>query len=334
MELLIAVVSVVIGALAGAIGTLLTTRSRVDLEQRAGFDRELRTLRVPPYQALHHTSEPLAREWRGDPPDSEQLTDLRERFHDWYFGPQAGGMFLTEAARTHYFQLMNQLQILAWELRDDQRASPQQLHTLLDTAHRLRQQLRADLGTAESPKLIWTARGLTPAPPSGPTADLRTPVRADRSVNTPGKNQDSSLEERGWRLWEDHHARQQFEHQLIDRKTTWLLVTQAILFAGYSATFAQPATPSGEQVRTVLAVAGLVLACLTLVGITAITTSKLRWWRDYRASFLTMPVLPPLGSNPLPWGARTTTTVISLVPDILQPMVFIGAWIWLLLEMR
>ena len=33
--------------------------------------------------------------------------------------------------------------------------------------------------------------------------------------------------------WRDYNDRQQFEHQLIDRKTVWLLTTQGLLFAAY-----------------------------------------------------------------------------------------------------
>jgi hypothetical protein len=41
MEVWIGHISVVIGAVVGTTTTLITTRSRVDLEQRAAFDREL-----------------------------------------------------------------------------------------------------------------------------------------------------------------------------------------------------------------------------------------------------------------------------------------------------
>lgn len=50
------------------------------------------------------------------------------------------------------------------------------------------------------------------------------------------------------RAWLDHRDQQQFEHQLIDRKTTWLLSTQAILFAAYGVTF-QNATFSASRCR-------------------------------------------------------------------------------------
>lgn len=165
----IGLISVVIGALLGAVTTLITTRNRVDLEQRATFDRELRTLRLPHYQALHSASEAIPREWRpGEELTRSDLLELRQTFHLWYFGSGAGGMFLTEAGRRAYFNLQNQLQVMGRRSQDQGDAEPitsEEFSDLRDIAHELRQQLRQDLGTAEAPKMVWTARGATPAPP-------------------------------------------------------------------------------------------------------------------------------------------------------------------------
>jgi hypothetical protein len=169
VDVWIGLISVAVGAVLGTATTLLTTRSRVDLEQRAAFDRELRSLRLPHYQALHAVSAALPRERApGTEPTRADLLLLRETFHDWYFGPQAGGMFLTEAGRRAYFALANELQVAGRDGPEGaERATAGELGRLLDLAHRLRQQLRQDLGTAEPPKVAWTARGATPAPPDG-----------------------------------------------------------------------------------------------------------------------------------------------------------------------
>ena len=37
--------------------------------------------------------------------------------------------------------------------------------------------------------------------------------------------------------WDDYNRKQEFEHDLINRKTTWSLTTQGILFAAYGVTF-------------------------------------------------------------------------------------------------
>ena len=175
MEVWIGLVSVLVGAVAGALATFITTRNRIDLEQRAKFDYELRGLRLKHYQDLHHVSERLPRQFfsSAEEPTREDLLDLREAFHQWYFGPSAGGMFLTEAARERYFKLMNGLQSMGEPSGDAVVLTADEQQTLRDLAHDLRQQLRADLGTAEAPKSRWTARGLTPAPP--PVSPLSEP---------------------------------------------------------------------------------------------------------------------------------------------------------------
>ena len=169
MEVWVGLISVLVGAILGTATALITTRKRVDLEQRAAFDRELRTLRLPTYQALHAASEPIPREWRpGEELTRSDLLALRQTFHQWYFGTDAGGMFLTEAGRRAYFKLQNRLEDLGRQGHQDVDAEPvtgEEFDTLRVLAHKLRQQLRQDLGTAEAPKVVWTARGATPAPP-------------------------------------------------------------------------------------------------------------------------------------------------------------------------
>lgn len=64
-------------------------------------------------------------------------------------------------------------------------------------------------------------------------------------------------------MFDDHHARQEFEHQLIDRKTTWLLASQALLFAAYGVTYdasGADGTPPVEDFRRWIARSGLAIA--------------------------------------------------------------------------
>ena len=101
MEVWIGLVSVVVGAAAGAFATLVTTRNRMALEQQLTYDRGLRDLRLPHYQGLYHASRCIPREWRpGDEPSRCDLVGVREGFHDW-LGEGAGGMFLSEARPHH-----------------------------------------------------------------------------------------------------------------------------------------------------------------------------------------------------------------------------------------
>jgi hypothetical protein len=133
--------------------------------------------------------------------------------------------------------------------------------------------------------------------------------------------------------WADHERRQEFEHELIDRKTTWLLGTQAILFAAYGV--ALDATATADDLRdfqTVVSRTGLAIAAIMLVGVAAVINSKRLAWRKYRAYFEKprgqgVPMPEPRDGRALQWGVRTWNTVVSLLPDIALPVVFILAWL-------
>jgi hypothetical protein len=132
------------------------------------------------------------------------------------------------------------------------------------------------------------------------------------------------------KVWEDQDARQRFEHELIDRKSTWSLSSQAILFAAYGVTFQGGSDEPGlRDFREVVAGAGLAIALITLVGVSALIISKLVAWRDYREFFARLDgrTLPePFSGERLQWGVRTVNTVVTLAPDVLFPVVFALAW--------
>lgn len=171
METLIGIAGVVLGAVAGTIATYLTTRSKMRWELVYAYDRELREKRLPHYQNLFHLSGTVPREWRPDAvPARTELWKIRELFHDWYFGTDAGGMFLSEAARDRYFALQNGLQTVAGpdpsagEAGEPLTSAEQA--TLYQLASALRHQLSSDVGTAQSPRLEWARPGPTLAAPS------------------------------------------------------------------------------------------------------------------------------------------------------------------------
>jgi hypothetical protein len=141
------------------------------LELQLQYDRALRDLRLPHYQRLFHVSGCIPREWRpGEEPSRPELLHLRERFNDWYFGPDAGGLFLTNATREKYFRLQNELEAQAHAgLSAGSEPLPAEDSRLLrKLASELRHQMAQELGTAEPPQLRWTALGPTPAPPALP----------------------------------------------------------------------------------------------------------------------------------------------------------------------
>jgi hypothetical protein len=134
-------------------------------------------------------------------------------------------------------------------------------------------------------------------------------------------------------IWADHNARQNFEHELINRKTTWLITSQTILFAAYGVTFrVTNSVDDPRDFRRVVAWAGLSLAIITFVGVCGLLTSKYLAWKLYRAYYEGAPQdLPTPLERPLPWGVKTWNTMgLALWPDVALPLVFIGAWTALL----
>ena len=131
-------------------------------------------------------------------------------------------------------------------------------------------------------------------------------------------------------VWTDFDARQVFEHGLINTKTTWMLTTQALLFAAYGVTFDTAGTDAEIAVfRYVVALSGLALGAVTLIGVLALIYSKFRSWRTYRAYYIrpkTLKPPEPLRDTRLEWGVYTPNTLVTLVPDVLIPVVFILAW--------
>jgi hypothetical protein len=116
----ISMVAALAGLLLGGVVTYLTTSAQLRAEAEHAYDRALRDLRLPHYQQLFHLTEGIPRQWRmSDAPSRVELLALREQFHNWYFSDQAGGMFLSQAARDAYFLLQNHLQSAAAHLTDD-----------------------------------------------------------------------------------------------------------------------------------------------------------------------------------------------------------------------
>lgn len=156
------------------------------------------------------------------------------------------------------------------------------------------------------------------------------------SASTPGSGapptdgRDHYTEDRD--IWRDYNARQEFEHLLIDRKTTWLMTSQSILFVAYGLTVAEKSdAPAGF--RLIIAGAGLAVAALAAVGVHALIRSKELSWCQYERFYKRKENrLPgPLADDDLQWGVKTDNTRITLLPDRLLPYVFGIAWTALLI---
>lgn len=171
MAVLVGLVGVVLGGLVGALTTYFTTRSTMRIELEHSYDRALRDKRLERYQHLFHTSKCLPRYWLpAEAPTRQDLRRFRQDFHDWYFGEDAGGMFLTAPAKDAYMRLLN---VLAEAMREDgytqssggSPLSADESQALREVASELRHRLAEDVGAANSPRLRWTRLGRTIAPP-------------------------------------------------------------------------------------------------------------------------------------------------------------------------
>lgn len=164
----------ILGALAGAIATYLTTRSNMKLTLEHSYDQILQSKRLERYQALFHVSECLPRYWLPsiEEPKREDLQKYIQSFHDWYFSADAGGMFLTSAAKDIYMRLLNLLAEVAFAHGDGSTSaagrslSATESQALRDLAAELRRQLAEDVGAANPPRLRWAHPG-PQAPPPG-----------------------------------------------------------------------------------------------------------------------------------------------------------------------
>jgi hypothetical protein len=136
------------------------------------------------------------------------------------------------------------------------------------------------------------------------------------------------------RAWSDYEDRQKFEHELLDRKITWLLTSQTILFAAYGVSF--EGEGGGEETfRNIVAATGVSIAAIAFIGAVALVNSKRMSWKSYAKFFgdpagrMPSPLkeLPgPLKEEPLQWGVKTWNTWAALAPDILLPLVFVVVW--------
>ncbi|TQK50060.1 hypothetical protein FBY35_0359 [Streptomyces sp. SLBN-118] len=161
MTVIIGLVGVVLGGLIGAVTSYVTNRSSMLIELEHSYDVALRDKRLERYQVLFHLSECIPRRWRpGTEPTRARLLEFWNTFHDWYFGPDAGGMFLTKTAKACYLNLQNALIDVA---REDTTGTPSaeplteaESRLLRSLASELRHQLAEDVGASHPPRLRWS----------------------------------------------------------------------------------------------------------------------------------------------------------------------------------
>jgi hypothetical protein len=115
-----------------------------------------------------------------------------------------------------------------------------------------------------------------------------------------------------------HKVDQAFEHELINRRLTWLLTSQSIFFAALAIVLDKKLEndPRIFFINTISAL-GFFISIFILVAVCM----------GIRAKYLNYKKFP----RTIQWGVNTTVTKIALFPDVLMPVAFAIAWacIWL-----
>ena len=142
--------------------------------------------------------------------------------------------------------------------------------------------------------------------------------------------------------YEDHRDALQFEHALINRKVTWLLTSQTLLFAALGLML------DAESITLLRIIAGVGLAisitiAFALWGNMAAKRYVHSDYVDYLQSVRQRSWPPPRGeqmytalgapkANRFEFGVRTWTTYHSMAMDLLVPLIFIVGWVLVLIN--
>lgn len=187
MTILIGLFGGVLGAIVGGITTYLTTRSTMLLGLEHDYDKTLREIRLKGHQQLFHLSRQIPRHWLLTPePSRADLRKIRASFHDWYYHPEAHGMFLASGSKQAYIALMNALDATLFEIspdgdtklrdRPDSRLSPAESHRLLELSSNLRHQLATEIGAANPPRIRSRSPDRTVSPLGPLSGEPSVPV--------------------------------------------------------------------------------------------------------------------------------------------------------------
>jgi hypothetical protein len=176
VELIIGLLGALLGTTAGALATLLTGRAQMRRELQYSYDRELRTRRMDAYVSLYRQTGNMPRYWTTNPARS-LLSTWANGLNDWYF-KEAGGLYLSDAARDAYLSLLEVMATMANDDSSGERLSEDEVQRLWRAGQALRRQLAADIGAAEDPQL----RGRRPSISPPPQTRFKTLARDDYNV--------------------------------------------------------------------------------------------------------------------------------------------------------
>lgn len=115
---------------------------------------------------------------------------------------------------------------------------------------------------------------------------------------------------------EKYEQRLQFEHELINRRLTWLLTSQSILFAALAFVIEKgDMSPQQEAFSKIVPVLGICISIAILIGVLMAIMAKTITWQDSKAK-----------AGATNFGVRTWITFIAFIPDVFMPIAFAVAW--------
>src|SRR5947207_736550 len=124
--------------------------------------------------------------------------------------------------------------------------------------------------------------------------------------------------------FEDYIHGYEHEHELIDRKETWLLTSQTILFAALGLTLQ---APTGILIQ-VIAWVGLALCVAIFIGLIGNILAKWFLYSDYKNAGRSADGAKEKtrwgtrGTSEVEFGVRTHLTMLGILTDILIPAAF------------
>lgn len=122
---------------------------------------------------------------------------------------------------------------------------------------------------------------------------------------------------------EKYENRQGIEHELINRRLTWLLSSQSILFAALAFVLGKDADLKLKMIFfDIVSTLGLGISLLILLGVSMGMMAKYTSWYDVNKG---------VQKTGIPLGVRTWITTIAIIPDVCMPVLF--AWAWWLIKM-
>jgi len=109
-----------------------------------------------------------------------------------------------------------------------------------------------------------------------------------------------------------YFEKQKFEHELLNRRVTWLLTSQSILFVAYG--LADKNIVNYKKFAEIIPCIGLLLSIAIFIGIVAAIFAKTKIWLDYKEE------------HP-EFGEKTWITIMGFIPDLFLPIMFSYGWL-------